>query len=100
MGQQRQGAWGPWTRHDGNGMPVRPGTVVEVFSEEDPKTARNGVVKRVGIAGVDLVYYWHWTAETRATQSLLPIDLYREKRPRGLLQLEDLLVRPREPVEA
>ena len=76
--------WGPWIRHDGQGMPVPAGTIVEVLSKEDPETALDGIVRRVGTAGVDLVHSWHWTAQTRFTQHALPIDRYRIKRPRGL----------------
>ena len=53
------------------------GTIVEVFSLEDPKTARDGIVRRVGVAGIDLVKSWHWTPGTRNTQRSLPIDRYR-----------------------
>jgi len=69
-------------------MPVPAGTIVEVLSKEDPETALDGIVRRVGTAGVDLVHSWHWTAQTRSTQDALPIDRYRIKRPRGL----DILV--------
>jgi hypothetical protein len=58
-------------------MPVPKGTIVEVFSGEDPKTARGGVVQRIGVAGIDLIQSWYWTAETRDTQRALPIDRYR-----------------------
>jgi hypothetical protein len=77
MGQVWRGAWGPWKRHDGRSIPVPKGSIVEVFSEEDPKEARNGVVQRIGIAGIDLVLSWYWTAETRSKQRSLPIDRYR-----------------------
>lgn len=80
--------WGPWLTHDGQSMPVLAGTIVEVFSQEDPETALNGILCRVGTAGVDLVQSWYWTAQTRTTQHALPIDRYRIKRPRGL----DMLV--------
>jgi hypothetical protein len=76
--------WGPWVGHDGKGMPVPAGTIVEVFSDEDPRNPRNGPVCRVGIAGVDLLSSWHWTPQTRSTQVSLPIDRYRVKRPKGL----------------
>ena len=77
MGQMWRGVWSPWKRHDGSGMPVPKGTIVEVFSGEDPKTARGGVVQRIGVAGIDLIQSWYWTAETRDTQRALPIDRYR-----------------------
>jgi hypothetical protein len=48
------------------------------------KACLDGVVCRVGIAGVDLVHSWHWTAQTKSAQPALPIDRYRTKRPRGL----------------
>lgn len=80
--------WGPWIRHDGQSMPVPAGTIVEVFSKEDAETALDGIVRRVGTAGVDLVHSWQWTAQTRSTQHALPIDRYRIKRPGGL----DMLV--------
>ncbi len=80
--------WGPWIRHDGQDMPVPAGTIVEVFTYDEPETVLDGVVRRVGTAGVDLVHSWHWTAQTRTTQHALPIDRYRIKRPRGL----DILV--------
>jgi len=63
-------------------MPVPKGTIVEVFSREDPRSARNGVVQRIGVAGIDIVRSWHWTRETRSTQRSLPIDRYRVMRPR------------------
>lgn len=77
-------AWGPWIRHDGQGMPVPAGTIVEVFTDDEPETVLDGVVRKVGIAGVDLVHSWHWTTQTKSTQPALPIDHYRIKRPRGL----------------
>jgi hypothetical protein len=38
-------------------MPVPAGTIVEVLSKEDPETALDGIVRRVGTAGVDLVHF-------------------------------------------
>lgn len=93
MCQSWQGAWGPWLRHDGRSMPVPKGTIVEAFSEEDPKTAKDGIVRRIGIAGIDLVQSWFWTPETRGTQSSLPIDLYRVMGP-GCLGIEAARGRP------
>ncbi len=92
--------WGPWIRHDGQGMPVPDGTIVEVFSKEDPTTAEYGVVRRLGIAGVDLVHSWHWTEMTRSSQHALPIDRYRIKMPRGLDMLVDTLALTPTPAEA
>jgi hypothetical protein len=83
--------WGPWVRHYGQGMPVLAGTVVEVLSLESAKQAKNGVVRRVGIAGVDLVNSWSWQPETRSKTKSLPIDLYRIKRPRGMEVLQQWL---------
>lgn len=80
--------WGPWIRHDGTAMPVPAGTLVEVFTDEDPATALDENLLKAGVAGVDFVFSWLWTTETRATQAALPIDYYRVKRPAGL----DLLV--------
>lgn len=65
-------------------MPVPAGTIVEVFTEEDPETALDGVICRIGIAGIDLVQSWHWDTQTRCNQQALPIDRYRIMRPRGL----------------
>ena len=73
--------WGPWQRHDGRGMPVRKGTVVEVQALPPHAATGSGITRRVGIAGADLVDSWHWTPanRTRGCQSgrSLPIDLYR-----------------------
>jgi hypothetical protein len=63
-------------------MPAPKGTIVDVFSREDPRSARNGVVQRIGVAGIDLFSSWYWTRETRSTQRSLPIDRYRVMRPR------------------
>jgi hypothetical protein len=77
-------SWGPWIRHDGQSMPVPAGTIVEVFTEEDPETALDGVICQIGIAGIDLVQSWHWDTQTRCDQQALPIDRYRIMRPLGL----------------
>ena len=46
--------------------------------------ALNGTTRGEGIAGVDLMYSWHWTHQTRLILNWLPIDYYRVKRPKGL----------------
>lgn len=81
-------SWGPWIRHDGKCMPFSTGTIVEVFTDEDPETAIEGHILQTGVAGVEFGVSWLWTTETRTTQAALPIDYYRIKRPSGL----DLLV--------
>lgn len=69
-------------------MPVPAGTLVKVFTDEEPSTVLDEQLLKAGIAGVDFVFSWLWTAEARSTQAALPIHYYRIKRPAGL----DLLV--------
>lgn len=83
--------WGPWHRHDGSGMPVSSGTVVEVQTLE-PRRPKDGPSRRVGIAGVDLVHSWHWTPDRVTRPGSLPIDLYRVRRPKGMCVLDELLL--------
>ena len=83
--------WGPWIEHFGHGMPVQAGTLVEVFSLEPARQAKDGVTHIIGVAGVDLVKSWTWNLEARSKTKSLPIDLYRIKRPRGMEVLLELL---------
>jgi hypothetical protein len=94
MISEREGDWGPWIRHMGGGMPVPHGTVVEVYTLIIPT---DGVVQKIGIAGVDLIKSWNWTPKGRANFRSAPIDFYRVRKPRGLLVLEDILASVTEP---
>lgn len=80
--------WGPWHRHPGGGMPVPAGTLVDVFTLAKTK---DGVTRKVGVAGIDLTASWDWTPKTRDSHPASPIDFYRIKRPRGLKVLFQLL---------
>ncbi len=95
-----EGNWSGWIRHNGSGLPVPVGTVVEVFSAADPSTARNGVVSRIGIAGVDIKCSWFWTLESRDTQRALPIDSYRVRRPKGMIVIDKCLAGFRHKIDA
>jgi hypothetical protein len=72
-------------------MSVPAGTLVEVFTDEYPATVLDEHLLKAGVAGVDFVFSWLWTMETRADQAALPIDYYRIKRPRGQELLVSLL---------
>ena len=95
--------WGPWQRHDGRGMPVPEGTVVEAEALPPHRPPKHGITRRVGIAGVDLVRSWHWTPENRVRGCdcgwVLPIDRYRIRRAPGMAMLDRVLAEcaPREP---
>tara|TARA_B110000503_G_C6867240_1_gene297190 strand:- start:48 stop:353 length:306 start_codon:yes stop_codon:yes gene_type:complete len=80
--------WGPWLRHVGGGMPVPYGTIVEVITLI--KTA-DGVTRKIGIAGVDLIRSWDWIPDIRKTHPAAPIDYYRIKYPEGMCLLKRLL---------
>lgn len=47
--------WGPWKRHDGRGMPVRVGTIVDAYTLVPKRFPKDGCRRKVGIAGVDLI---------------------------------------------
>ena len=88
MGGNANPEWGPWRRHLGGDMPVSNGTVVEVITLVRTK---DGVNRKVGVAGKDLRVSWGWTPENRDTYPAAPIDFYRVKKPKGLALLERLL---------
>jgi len=85
--------WGPWVMHDGLGCPVRRGTIVEVVFED-----RFGYQNRT-IACADGGDHssWNWTF----FPELKKIVRYREKKPKGLQMLQDIVAKtdvPAKPV--
>lgn len=96
--------WGPWVEHDGRGMPVPVGTLVEVeywkpcrFVGPDGKPTGQFGTTRVMVTALST----SWTygdPSVRATWSngagrgkAVPIIRYRVRKPRGLTILENIL---------
>ena len=78
-----QEEWGPWVQHDGGGCPVAAGTVVEVVSED-----RFGyLLNIVGQTDGDSYSSWDW----QHFPELKKIIRYREKKPKGLQILQEVL---------
>lgn len=76
-------AWGPWVVHDGTGCPVRAGTIVEVVYEDSfgYRSASIGCTDGAGYSSWDWQYY----------PELKKIIRYREKKPKALAQLRDMV---------
>lgn len=75
--------WGPWVIHDGLGCPLRSGTIVEVCFQ-DAFGYKSTVVTCV--AGGEYSS-WNW----EHYPELKKIVRYREKKPKGLQMLRDLV---------
>lgn len=91
---EKSDEWGPWLWFHGGGMPVPHGTVVDVVTLI---RTREGVTRKIGMAGIDLTRSWDWTPATRKTHPAAPIDFYRVRKPKGLKRLERLLEELPEP---
>ena len=79
------GSWSDWLPHGGSGLPAGLyGKTVEVRTTRPfSGNARDGT-SALGIAGVTLIKWWHWTEEGRMLpiwhvhwSGSLPIDEYR-----------------------
>ena len=78
-----QDIWGPWVTHDGRGCPVRAGTIVEVVYED-----RFGYQNRsIGCTDGSSYSSWDWTYYPE----LKKIVRYREKKPKGLEMLREIV---------
>lgn len=89
--------WGPWIVHDGSGCPLPAGTIVEVVYEDrfGYKSASIGCTDGSGYSSWDWTYY----------PELKKILRYREKKPKALEQLRELVASlddeaPSNPVDA
>lgn len=82
MGKSEQ-EWGPWIRHDGLGCPVKTGVVVEVVYEDAFGYRANSITTVTG-GGYSS---WNW----EHFPELKRILRYRERRPKGLQLLDDIL---------
>lgn len=75
--------WGPWVIHDGMGCPLQQGTIVEVRFQ-DAFGYKSNVVTTV--TGGEFSS-WNW----EHYPELKKIVRYREKKPRGLSMLQEML---------
>lgn len=78
-----QEEWGPWVRHDGMGCPVPSGTIVEVVCEDAFGYTRNEVARASGGSYSS----WDWSHYPE----LKRIIRYREKKPKGMQILQEVL---------
>lgn len=91
-----QEEWGPWIRHDGRGCPVPTGTIVEVVCEDRFGYQKNEIARAMGGSYSS----WDWSH----FPELKKIVRYREKKPKGLQILTEVLreldaPRPVKPVD-
>lgn len=77
------GEWGPWIVHDGKGCPVRQGVIVEVVSVDGFGFA---MLSQGQVTG-ECPSSWDW----RHYPELRKIIRYRERRPKGLAMLLDIV---------
>jgi len=75
--------WGPWIVHDGKGCPVRQGLVVEVVSVDGFGFA----MRSQGQVSGECPSSWDW----RYYPQMRKIIRYRERRPKGLQVLLEIL---------
>ena len=79
-GANARDEWGAWILHDGKGCPVRPGTIVEVVSEDGFGFTR----RYVACASGGEYSSWNW----KHYPTLMRVLRYRVKKPDGMKILE------------
>lgn len=75
--------WGPWVIHDGMGCPLLPGTIAEVRFQDAFGYSSSTVTTVMG----GTYSSWNWDHYPE----LKKIVRYREKKPKGLQMLRDVL---------
>ena len=76
--------WSPWVIHHGKGCPLRVGTIVEVVCEDSFGFA----MRQISMVTGGSYSSWNW----EHYPELKRIIRYREKKPKGLQLLEEILI--------